>query len=389
MVRRRPGAHDAPMSDPGDGTGTAQTRAEPRRLTRSRDQRIVAGVAGGLGEYFGVDPVVFRIGFVAVTLLGGSGIVLYLIGWLVLPEEGHRRSVGQAVVHRGTSGPALGVVLLLGAAILLLHDSFHWGFGRLTLSLALLGAGALLLLRASDDAGSPVPPPPAPPPPPAAPPPEAAGEPPPAAPPPPRPRRRRSALGRGTFGAVLVVGGLMGLLDATGAIDLSPEAYLATALLVTGLGLIVGTWWGRSRLLIVFGALLTLALGAVAAIDVPFRGGFGEKSVHPVSLDEVRSEYRLASGQLQVDLSRVDFEGRAVDIEATVAFGELEITLPPEVAVEVVAEAKAGQIDVLGQDDEGIGAEVHRSLRRHRDQGLVRLHLEVVTGRIEVNRAEA
>ncbi len=49
-----------------------------RILTRSSDDKMVAGVAGGLGEYFGVDPVLFRVGFVAATLLSGVGALAYL-----------------------------------------------------------------------------------------------------------------------------------------------------------------------------------------------------------------------------------------------------------------------------------------------------------------------
>jgi len=50
----------------------------PRILTRSTEDKMLAGVAGGLGEYFGVDPVLFRVGFVAATLLSGVGALAYL-----------------------------------------------------------------------------------------------------------------------------------------------------------------------------------------------------------------------------------------------------------------------------------------------------------------------
>jgi phage shock protein PspC (stress-responsive transcriptional regulator) len=49
-----------------------------RILTRSTEDKMLAGVAGGLGEYFGVDPVLFRVGFVAATLLSGVGALAYL-----------------------------------------------------------------------------------------------------------------------------------------------------------------------------------------------------------------------------------------------------------------------------------------------------------------------
>lgn len=59
----------------------------PRRLYRSEKNRIIAGVAGGLGEYFGIDPTIVRILFVILTVFGGSGILLYLLLWVVIPSE--------------------------------------------------------------------------------------------------------------------------------------------------------------------------------------------------------------------------------------------------------------------------------------------------------------
>ena len=62
--------------------------SRPRgRLTRSTDDKVLGGLAGGLGRYFGIDPVVFRIAFVVLTLAGGSGILLYLVGWPLIPDD--------------------------------------------------------------------------------------------------------------------------------------------------------------------------------------------------------------------------------------------------------------------------------------------------------------
>ncbi len=58
-----------------------------KTLHRSSKNTVIAGVCGGLGEYFDIDPVLFRLLFVAVTLLGGSGVLIYIILWLVIPED--------------------------------------------------------------------------------------------------------------------------------------------------------------------------------------------------------------------------------------------------------------------------------------------------------------
>jgi phage shock protein C len=55
------------------------------RLQRSRNERIIGGVCGGLAEYFDVDPVLVRVILVVITLMGGAGILLYLILWAVVP----------------------------------------------------------------------------------------------------------------------------------------------------------------------------------------------------------------------------------------------------------------------------------------------------------------
>jgi len=58
-----------------------------KRLTRSATDRKIAGICGGLGEYFNVDPVIFRIGFCFTLLMGGTGFILYLIMIFVVPER--------------------------------------------------------------------------------------------------------------------------------------------------------------------------------------------------------------------------------------------------------------------------------------------------------------
>lgn len=57
-----------------------------KKLYKSRQDKVIDGVCGGLGEYFGVDPVVVRIVFVILTLWGGAGIILYILGMLLIPE---------------------------------------------------------------------------------------------------------------------------------------------------------------------------------------------------------------------------------------------------------------------------------------------------------------
>ena len=59
---------------------------EPRNLYRSRNQRMVAGVCGGLAEYFNVDATMIRVLFLVLTVVGGSGLVIYLVMWIIVPD---------------------------------------------------------------------------------------------------------------------------------------------------------------------------------------------------------------------------------------------------------------------------------------------------------------
>jgi phage shock protein C len=60
---------------------------ESKKLYRSMNNKMLGGVSAGLGEYLNIDPTIVRLGFVALALMGGPGIVIYLIMWLVVPPE--------------------------------------------------------------------------------------------------------------------------------------------------------------------------------------------------------------------------------------------------------------------------------------------------------------
>lgn len=58
-----------------------------RRLYRSSQNCMLAGVCGGIGEYFSIDPTLVRLGFVALSLLAGGGLLLYIIAALIIPKD--------------------------------------------------------------------------------------------------------------------------------------------------------------------------------------------------------------------------------------------------------------------------------------------------------------
>ena len=68
-------------------TKNTTTQSKPKKLYRSKKDRMIAGVCGGLAEYFHVDSTLVRLLFVATVMFGGSGIIAYLILWIVVPQE--------------------------------------------------------------------------------------------------------------------------------------------------------------------------------------------------------------------------------------------------------------------------------------------------------------
>lgn len=60
---------------------------EQKKLMRSIDQRMVCGVCGGIGSYFNVDPTLIRLVWVLATFFGGSGLLVYIIAAIIIPEE--------------------------------------------------------------------------------------------------------------------------------------------------------------------------------------------------------------------------------------------------------------------------------------------------------------
>jgi phage shock protein PspC (stress-responsive transcriptional regulator) len=118
-----------------------------RRFTRSTDDRVIAGVAGGLGRYLGVDPVVIRLALIVLIFFGGAGVVAYGAAWLIVPtDDDPDAEVGAGGVARRT-GIALGILALT----LIAAAGGFWGFaigGGLPTAIVVIALGALLVAGA-------------------------------------------------------------------------------------------------------------------------------------------------------------------------------------------------------------------------------------------------
>ena len=383
---------------PPGGTGSGGGTASGRPLHRSRSDMWLTGVAGGLAEHFGVDPLLVRALFVVFAFVGGLGIALYLAGWALIPVEGSDRAVGQDLIDRARNSPSwVAIVLLVIGTALVAGQMAGWG-GPLFWGALLIGGG-IWLYRRPDTPPSP---------PPAQPPVETqpgAGS---------RPageiisaevrsaaqaaserarthrtdRPRRSHLGRLTVAAGLVLVGVIAVLHNTGAVTASPRHYPAIAMLVIGIGLLVGTFWGRSRGLIFLGLLVVPFALTTTLVRVPFSGGTGERFFTPATAAEAANPYHLAAGQLNVDLTEMDWS-QPVRIEATVALGELDVIVPDDVRAEVHSHVGAGSIVLFGE--ERTGTDVDFDTVDGSDASTATLVLDARTsfGQIVVDRADS
>lgn len=107
----------------------SEQQVEPlarRRLYRSRTQKVLGGVCGGLGDYFSMDPVWFRIGFVVLALGGGSGLLIYLLMWIIVPEAPEGYTPSAAPKGEISGAAVIGIVLMFVGTIALVNTIAPW-----------------------------------------------------------------------------------------------------------------------------------------------------------------------------------------------------------------------------------------------------------------------
>ena len=448
-----------------------------RSLRRSRDERLLAGVLGGLAQRLGIDPVILRIVTVVLAIFGGVGIMIYAAGWLLIPDDGEDRSIAEKAIARGGDSPEPATIWLaagLGLAVLLAAGgTFSSGVGTVLLVLAV--AGVVVMLRRGDDVpprdahadtttdgeplGSDAPetqshgdllneaqpdpdllddarpealsdgdlPDDAPS--------DVAGVADDAVPagddrdstttdamsfsgtaatawpdPPdwpdsdvglvdfdmPEPskpvKRSGSHLGSVTLSAVAVALGILAIVDSAGA-AVPAAGYVVLALTIIGLGLLIGTWYGRSRGLIAWGLLATfIALPATLVGDTLDWDLTGEDRT--ITIDQLVEVPQDAAshgmGRVRYDLSELELsDTNDIALEISQTVGALQIIVPPDVDVTVNAttgmghivafdEQAAGHQDInvtdLGSDGEG--------------GGQLTLDLSLKLGEITIERAD-
>jgi phage shock protein PspC (stress-responsive transcriptional regulator) len=321
-----------------------------RKLTRSSTDKLIGGVAGGLGRYFGVDPILFRIAFVVLVFAGGAGVLAYIALLAFVPSDD-----GSSPLGRGSAANVAGVILVVILALVVFGPPAFF-MGPVLVPVALvLGLGVLLW--------------------------RAAG---------------------GTFPtddpAKMVARGALALLIGIAALGAFAGVFLLAAIgggtglailaIVAGMALVVTAFAGGARWLIVPALVLVLPLAIVAAGDIDIKGGTGERRYQPVDVAELRPDYRLGMGELVVDMRDVQLPSGTTSMHVEVGVGHAVVRVPEDACVTSDIEIGVGQANVLHHGSGGV--DVAYTQAAATSSTAPRLHLDgdVGIGAFEVVRGD-
>lgn len=383
---------------------------------RKGEDRVLTGVCSGLGAYTGVDPVVWRSAFALTAFAGASGLLLYLVAWMLMRDTGGGPSTLEQMLNRAFPSAAVLKLLALGlalATVMSLIGGFGWGTMVLAtpLIIGLLSArnrgvdlrATFLGLREDMRRSRPAPPVPAP---------EPSrsyynpAQPWASAPPGPvdlavvsersehgseydeeeepsedgesddtEPAQcakgfpLASAVWWLVFAAVVLSPmlffgwGSVLWSKETAQLLIGPDTgvfFVAGALALVGLLSVVGTWWGNTSGLWCLGVLLTLLVATASVADLT-RIGSATWEPHTVA-ELAEGEHRMTLGSGIMDLRMLrDLEpGDAVDVEVAVN-GYTEVFLPEHARVALTTRVGLGEVEVEGQQGpSGVGVEFDR-----------------------------
>jgi phage shock protein PspC (stress-responsive transcriptional regulator) len=310
----------------------------PRRLTRSTTDRMIGGVAGGIGRHLNIDPLAVRITFVILTFAGGLGLIAYLLCLLFVPTDDP-----SAPPLKWGFARTVGAGLLAVAALAILIPDWFWG-PQLPL-LLVAGAVVYLLVRMMRDDGG---------------------------------THAGRVAARIAIGIVLVALAAGGFAAAAAGTALGGGIIVAGLVIACGVGLVGGAFRGGARWLILPALVLALPLGAVAATDLDVRGTWGDRTFRPATLAELAGGYEMGVGSMRVDVRDVDLPAGTTDLRLEIGMGEIQVLVPDDMCVTTDAEIGVGAIDVGDGEQGGIDLDVHE--RRYVASAVPHLHVDADVG---------
>jgi phage shock protein PspC (stress-responsive transcriptional regulator) len=321
-----------------------QPQEPPRRLTRSTTDRMIGGVAGGLGRHLNIDPLAVRIGFVILSFAGGIGIIGYLLGLVFVPSDDP-----DAEPVRWGLARTVGAGLVAVAAFALLTPNWLWGPGVPLLVIA--AAVIFLLVRVTREDGG---------------------------------NQAAHVAARIALGIVLVALAVGGFIAAAAGSALGGGIIVAGLVIACGVGLVGGAFRGGARWLAVPALVLAVPLGAVAATDLDVRGTWGDRTFRPASVAELARGYDMGAGSMKIDLRDVDFPVGDTELRADLGLGEVQLLVPADLCVTTDATVGVGAVNTGDGEQGGVDLDIRDD--RPVDPGVAHLHViaDVGMGHVQV-----
>jgi phage shock protein PspC (stress-responsive transcriptional regulator) len=320
-----------------------------RRLTRSTTEKHIGGVAGGLGHYFGIDPIIFRVGFGAATLVSGIGLIAYLALVAFLPKDN-----GEPAWVEGRSRATtivLAAVLAIVAVTTLSGPAFFLGPGIFVVA-AVTVLGLVLYRTFGGETGD-------------------------------DPAR---AIARATL-ALIAMAAALGAATGIGFVAaIGGGTAVAVIAIFAGLGLIAAGMLGGPRWLILPVTVLVLPLAVVSASDINLQGGVGDRSFRPTSVAQLRPEYRLGVGQMDLDLRSISLPAGQTEVRVSLGMGEARVRVPGNACVSTTAQILAGAADLPDRVDEGLNLDVDQHARAIAGRPRLLVTADVGVGHLQIDR---
>ncbi len=290
----------------------------PRRFTRSRSDRIIGGVCGGLARYFGIDPMLVRLGAVALVLLGGVGLVVYAAALVLVPVDDEVPSEPLSTRDRAV---AIALVLALTITGLVIGGfGFFLGGALVPLAFVALGALAVWWLVSGERPGG------------------GAAD-----------IVRQAAKGFGVLVGCAILAFASFLASGLGG-----GVVIAALVIAAGAALIAAAFKGGARWLVLPALAIALPLAFVSAAGIDLEGGFGERHERPNSLSELREGYKLGAGELIVDLRDLELPPGDHPLSVDVGAGRALVLVDEDVCVATRATIGMGGVSVFDRDSGGI-----------------------------------
>ena len=307
---------ERPQQEPPPPAAATAAAGAPRRLTRSSSDRVLGGVAGGLGRYFDIDPIIFRIGFVVLMIAGGAGALAYLAAWLLVPAD---PIAGEAPAGRNRLLTWIGAGILIVAACIVLGEGLFFA-GPPLFGFALLAMIGVALWRAAENRGD----------------------------------DSNVVLRRAGLAILLVVVAGVGFVAVGVGAAVGGGAVIAGLVIAIGVALCVAAFLGGARWLVLPALIVAIPLGFVAAAGVDVDGGVGDRDYRPTSLAELRDGYQLGIGELRIDLREVDLPAGRTPLELGMGVGSVRVLVPEDVCVASEMRVGAGYARVFDRDSAGL-----------------------------------